>query len=68
MAWPRFVQRSMGVWLAQTSIAGDYHSSPGMREFASLVMDIYPGIFVHSVYIYQDQDKDTRAGFVRSIQ
>jgi palmitoyl-protein thioesterase len=54
--------------LTDASLAGDHYSSPGMLEFASLIKDIYPGIFVHSVYIDQDQDKDTRAGFVRFLQ
>lgn len=46
---------------------GDSYSSPGIREFASLIKDIHPGIFVHSVYIDQDQDKDTRAGFYGNV-
>ena len=29
-----------------------------------MIRDIYPGIFIHSVFIEQDQDKDRRAGFV----
>lgn len=43
---------------------GDSHSSPGMLRFVSMVQDIHPGMFVHSVYIDEDLDKDRRAGFV----
>lgn len=49
-------------------LVGDYYASNGMLDFASLIKDIHPGIFVHSVYIDQDEDKDTRAGFVRLLQ
>ncbi|KAF8653587.1 hypothetical protein AX16_003865 [Volvariella volvacea WC 439] len=42
---------------------GDAHSSPGMLEFASLIKDIHPGIFIHSVYIEEDIEQDRRAGF-----
>jgi hypothetical protein len=31
-----------------------------------MIRDIYPGIFIHSVFIEQAQDKDKRAGFVRT--
>jgi len=44
---------------------GDSHSSPGMLHFASQIKEMHPGIFVHSVYIDEDLDKDRRAGFVR---
>ena len=46
---------------------GDYYSSPGMLEFVSLIKDMHQGIFVHSVYINKDKDKDMRAGFVSSL-
>jgi hypothetical protein len=36
-----------------------------MLQFASRIREIHPGIFVHSVYIDEDLDKDKRAGFVR---
>lgn len=42
---------------------GDSHSSPGMLQFASRIKQIHPGIFVHSIYIDEDLDKDRRAGF-----
>ena len=44
---------------------GDSHSSPGMLQFISMIQDIHPGIFVHSVRIDEDLDKDKQAGFVR---
>jgi hypothetical protein len=44
---------------------GDSHLSPGMQEFASKIRDIHPGIFIHSVFIDEDLDKDRQAGFVR---
>ncbi|KAF8891720.1 Alpha/Beta hydrolase protein [Infundibulicybe gibba] len=46
---------------------GDSHSSPGMLEFASLIKDMHPGIFVHSVYIDEDLDEDKRAGFYGNV-
>lgn len=46
-------------------LLGDSHSSPGMLQFASRIKEMHPGIFVHSIYIDEDLDKDRRAGFVR---
>lgn len=46
---------------------GDSHSSPGMLDFSSMIRDIYPGIFIHSIFIEQDQDKDRRAGFFGNV-
>lgn len=43
---------------------GDSHMSPGMLEFISLVRKIYPGIFIHSIYVDKDLDKDQKAGWV----
>lgn len=43
---------------------GDSHSSPGMLEFADLIKDMHPGIFVHSIYINEDLGEDRKAGFV----
>jgi hypothetical protein len=48
-------------------ITGDSHSSPGMLQFASLITDIHPGIFIHSIYMDEDLDKDRKAGFVRNV-
>lgn len=44
---------------------GDSYASPGMLEFASMIQDLHPGIFIHSVYLEKDLDKDKQAGFVR---
>lgn len=43
---------------------GDAAHSAGMIEFARLCQEVHPGMFVHSIYIYDDIDKDHRAGFV----
>jgi hypothetical protein len=32
-----------------------------------MIRDIHPGIFVHSVRIDEDLDKDVHAGFVRNF-
>lgn len=36
-----------------------------MLEFASLIKEVHPGIFIHLVYLEEELDKDRRAGFVR---
>ncbi|PBK63616.1 palmitoyl-protein thioesterase [Armillaria solidipes] len=46
---------------------GDSYSSPGMTQFASLIEDIHPGIFVHSIYIDEVQDNDRKAGFYGNV-
>ncbi|KAJ2931262.1 hypothetical protein H1R20_g5876, partial [Candolleomyces eurysporus] len=46
---------------------GDSHSSPGMLEFVSMIKDVHPGIFVHSVYIHEDLDDDRKAGFLGNV-
>ncbi|TDL17270.1 alpha/beta-hydrolase [Rickenella mellea] len=38
-----------------------------MLEFASLIKDIHPGIFVYSIYIKEDLDGDQRAGFFGNV-
>lgn len=43
---------------------GDTYASPGMVEFENEVKKVHPGIFVHSVYIDQDEKADQRAAFV----
>jgi len=43
---------------------GDSHSSPGMLQFVSMLKDIFPGIFIHSVYIEEDLAADRKAGFL----
>jgi palmitoyl-protein thioesterase len=45
--------------------SGDSYNSTGMAKFQALVKQVHPGIFVHSVYIDENQDSDRRAGFVR---
>ncbi|KAF9559868.1 alpha/beta-hydrolase [Agrocybe pediades] len=46
---------------------GDSYSSPGMLEFASLIKEVHPGIYVHLVYLEEDIDKDRRAGFYGNV-
>lgn len=46
---------------------GDSHASPGMVEFGKGIAEIRPGIFIHSVYVEEEQDQDRRASFVRSM-
>lgn len=43
---------------------GDSHSSPGMLEFKAMIRHIHPGIFIHSIYLEEDLEKDRQAGFV----
>ncbi|KAF8983099.1 palmitoyl-protein thioesterase [Cyathus striatus] len=45
----------------------DSHSSPGMLQFIKLIQDIHPNIFIHSVYIEEDLDRDRRAGFYGDV-
>lgn len=46
---------------------GDSYSSPSMLHFISMIKDTHPGIFVHSVYIDEDLDKDKKAGFYGNV-
>ncbi|KAF5386174.1 hypothetical protein D9615_002384 [Tricholomella constricta] len=62
-AFPTKGRRPLVLWHG----LGDSHSSPGMLEFASLIKDIYPGIFVHSIYIEEDLNKDRQAGFYGNV-
>jgi len=43
---------------------GDSAHSVAMLEFARLCQGVHPGMFVHSIYIDENIDKDHRAGFV----
>ena len=62
MAWVRaFVVYNQ---LSSSLVPGDSYASPGMVEFGKLIAEIHPGIFVHSVYIEEDQGQDRTAGFV----
>ena len=47
-----------------TSPIGDSHSSPGMLEFSNMIRQVHPGIFIHSVYIEKELDKDKQATYV----
>lgn len=46
---------------------GDSAHSEGMDNFVDLIKGIHPGIFVHSVYINENQDEDKKAGFVSTL-
>ncbi|KAI0321188.1 Alpha/Beta hydrolase protein [Amylostereum chailletii] len=46
---------------------GDSYASEGMVEFMSLIQDIPPGLFIHSVYIDEDNNEDRRAGFYGNL-
>ncbi|KAF8518754.1 alpha/beta-hydrolase, partial [Gautieria morchelliformis] len=46
---------------------GDSHMSPGMLEFMSLVRNIHPGLFIHSIYVEEDLDNDQRAGWFGNV-
>lgn len=47
---------------------GDSYASPGMLQFMSLIKEMHPGIFIHSVYLNESLKEDERAGFVRVLQ
>jgi palmitoyl-protein thioesterase len=38
-----------------------------MVEFESMIKNIHPGIFIHSVYIEEDESSDRRAGFYGNV-
>jgi len=38
-----------------------------MLDFIKFIKNIHPGIFVHSVYLEEDLQKDQRAAIVRGI-
>jgi len=46
---------------------GDSASSPGMLEFAEMIEGVHPGIFIHLIYIEEDQSSDRRAGFYGNV-
>ena len=35
-----------------------------MLEFANLIRDVHPGIFIHLVYLDENPEEDHRAGIV----
>lgn len=47
---------------------GDSHSSPGMLEFSSLIKELHPNIYIHSVFVEENLEADREAGFVRSFR
>ncbi|KAK0501085.1 Alpha/Beta hydrolase protein, partial [Armillaria luteobubalina] len=46
---------------------GDSYSSPGTTQLASLIEDIHPRIFIHSIYIDEVQDNDRKACFYSNV-
>ncbi|KAI0674767.1 alpha/beta-hydrolase [Trametes maxima] len=46
---------------------GNSYASPGMLEFVSLIKEMHPGIFVHSVYLNEDLKEDEKAGFFGNV-
>ncbi|KAK7205606.1 Alpha/Beta hydrolase protein [Myxozyma melibiosi] len=46
---------------------GDDYKSGGMQRVESLIKDMYPGIFVHSVYLDEDPEKDSKASLFGSL-
>ncbi|KAF9071026.1 palmitoyl-protein thioesterase [Rhodocollybia butyracea] len=57
------VPRPIVVWHGM----GDSYASPGMVEFVQEVKRVHPGIFVHSVFLHEDLDKDRQAGFYGNV-
>ena len=47
---------------------GDSYASDGMLEMISRIEDMHSGIFVHSVYLAENDDDDKKAGFVREYR
>ncbi|KAJ6497865.1 palmitoyl-protein thioesterase [Mycena sanguinolenta] len=46
---------------------GDSANAPGMLRFAEEIKSVHPGIFVHSIYLEEDLDKDRQAGFYGNV-
>ncbi|KAG8753540.1 hypothetical protein FRC12_011503 [Ceratobasidium sp. 428] len=44
---------------------GDSAHSEGMDEFAELIKEVHPGIFVYSISLSDDQNDDKKAGWVQ---
>ena len=47
---------------------GDSYGSPAMLRFMQLIKDVHPGMFIHSVRLDEDLDKDQKAGLVSPVQ
>lgn len=58
-ALPQTAPRPLVVWHG----LGDSYASPGMLEFAELLKEQHPGLFVHNIYIDEDNEEDKKAGF-----
>ena len=43
---------------------GDSYAAPGMLGFIQEVKDMHPGLFVHAVYIKENNDEDQKATWV----
>ena len=39
-----------------------------MLQFMQLIKDVHPGMFIHSVRLDEDLEKDQKAGFVSRFQ
>ncbi|KAF9268794.1 palmitoyl-protein thioesterase [Marasmius fiardii PR-910] len=46
---------------------GDSYASPGLLEFFNMIRRIHPGIFIHSIYIEKELDKDRQATFYGNV-
>lgn len=46
---------------------GDTYSSVGMVEFADLMREVHPGLYVHRIWLEEDADADQKAGFVSDV-
>ncbi|KAL1748597.1 Alpha/Beta hydrolase protein [Schizophyllum fasciatum] len=46
---------------------GDSHASRGMLDFQDLIKEVHPGIFIHSVWVHEDANKDRDAGFYGNV-
>jgi palmitoyl-protein thioesterase len=46
---------------------GDSHSSPAMLEFMSMIQELHPGLFIHSVAIKESNDEDRKAGWFGNV-
>ncbi|KAJ7251799.1 palmitoyl-protein thioesterase [Mycena haematopus] len=46
---------------------GDSANAPGMLRFSEEIKTVHPGIFIHSIYIEEDLDKDRQAGFYGNV-
>ncbi|KAF7375973.1 Palmitoyl-protein thioesterase [Mycena sanguinolenta] len=46
---------------------GDSANAPGILRFVEEIKSVHPGIFVHSIYLEEDIDKDRQAGFYGNV-